>query len=250
MAISSPTPFLQLGRGVVVDAGRRPVGVVSVTEMERRMRARRIHRTPRAGPSERCLDLQAPSVRSDRDDPARARSASSRRSSRNRAVAQALTRAGFGALLIDLLTESEAQRGVRVFDIPLLSQRVAAASRWTGAKQRLAGLTLGLFGASTGAEAALGELVRAVVSRAARRDLAAPRLAIVTAPTLLIVGGRDSEVLELIRRAADALRCPHEFVVVSGAGHLFEEPGALDALGRHPGGWFGRYVSATTARAA
>jgi pimeloyl-ACP methyl ester carboxylesterase len=123
-------------------------------------------------------------------------------------------------------------------------------------EERLARLPLGLFGASTGAAAALvaaaevGEPVRAVVSRGGRPDLAAPRLGLVTAATLLIVGGRDLEVLEFNRRAAAELRCPHELIVVPGAGHRFEEPGALEAVARHAGDWFGRHMSATTAAGA
>jgi putative phosphoribosyl transferase len=178
-------------------------------------------------------------------------SGSSRRSPRNRAVAAALNRAGLATLLFDLLDEREAGRRELVFDIALLARRLAAAARWARADARLGELPLGFFGASTGAAAALivaaelGEAVGAVVSRGGRPDLAGDRLPQVTAPTLLIVGGRDPEVLELNRVAAAALRCPHELVVVPGAGHLFEEPGTLEAVAGHAAGWFGRHLAAS-----
>jgi putative phosphoribosyl transferase len=175
-------------------------------------------------------------------------SGSSRMSPRNRAVARALNDAGLATLLFDLLDDEEALRRELVFDIPLLAKRLEAVTRWIGSQPRLQSLPIGYFGASTGAAAALraaGELrgaVAAVVSRGGRPDLAGDRLPSVTAPTLLIVGGRDPEVLELNRSAAAALRCPHDLVVVEGAGHLFEEPGTLERVAELAVMWFRRYL--------
>jgi putative phosphoribosyl transferase len=172
-------------------------------------------------------------------------SGSSRLSPRNRAVAATLNEAGFATLLFDLLTESEAGRRELVFDIPLLARRLELVTRWALEEPSTRDLPLGYFGASTGAAAALraaaavGDSVRAVVSRGGRPDLAADRLPYVAAPTLLIVGSHDPEVLELNRRAAAMLRCPHRLAVVPGAGHLFEEPGALEAVERLAADWFG-----------
>jgi dienelactone hydrolase len=169
-------------------------------------------------------------------------------SPRNRAVARALNDAGLATLLFDLLDDEEALRRELVFDIPLLAKRLEAVTRWIGSQPRLQSLPIGYFGASTGAAAALraaGELrgaVAAVVSRGGRPDLAGDRLPSVTAPTLLIVGGRDPEVLELNRSAAAALRCPHDLVVVEGAGHLFEEPGTLERVAELAVMWFRRYL--------
>ena len=171
-------------------------------------------------------------------------SGSGRLSPRNLAVARVLAAQGFAALLFDLLTEREAGRRELVFDIALLAERLA---RVLG-DARLSGLPIGLFGASTGAAAALqaaaapGPGVSAVVSRGGRPDLAGEHLADVRAPTLLIVGSEDREVLELNRRAAAMLGCEHELVVVPGAGHLFEEPGALERVAALAGDWFGRHL--------
>jgi putative phosphoribosyl transferase len=171
-------------------------------------------------------------------------SGSGRWSPRNRTVAEVLVDAGLATLLLDLLTEEEAADRAAVFDIALLARRLGAATRWLAAHPPTAHLDLGLFGASTGAAAALrvaaepAPAVRAVVSRGGRPDLAAPRLAEVRAPTLLIVGGADPEVLELNRAARRQLRVPTELAVVPGATHLFEEPGALEEVARLARGWF------------
>jgi dienelactone hydrolase len=176
-------------------------------------------------------------------------SGSSRRSPRNQSVAHALTRAGFATLLVDLLTEHEgavdALTAELRFDIPLLAQRVARAIEFAQEEDSsIAGLRIGLFGASTGAAAALiaasmrPASVVAVVSRGGRPDLAGKALGHVTAPTLLIVGGEDHPVLELNRQAYAQLTCVRELVVVPGATHLFEEPGALVEVERYAAGWF------------
>ncbi|GAA3089830.1 phosphoribosyltransferase family protein [Streptomyces roseofulvus] len=175
-------------------------------------------------------------------------SGSGRHSPRNRAVAAALNGAGLGTLLFDLLTEAEAADRARVFDTPLLAERLARASAWAAAWPETAALPRGYFGASTGAAAALwaaaapGDDVAAVVSRGGRPDLAGERLAAVRAPTLLIVGGSDSLVLDLNRRAQELLRCESRLEVVAGAGHLFEEPGALEEVAELATAWFtGRF---------
>jgi putative phosphoribosyl transferase len=174
-------------------------------------------------------------------------SGSSRHSPRNRRVAERLQRAGLGTLLMDLLTADEEQLDLRSrelrFDIGLLARRLVGAVDWLAA--RFGGeLRVGLFGASTGAAAALVAAaerpspVAAVVSRGGRPDLAGPALERVAAPTLLIVGGADTQVLALNRQAARRLAAPHRLEVVPGAGHLFEEPGALDEVARLAAAWF------------
>ena len=182
-------------------------------------------------------------------------SGSGRLSPRNRAVAELLVEAGFGTLLVDLLTSEEEARdmvtGRLRFDIPLLADRVIGAIDWLVAKGRFgelpasaAYLPVGGFGASTGAAAALiaaaerPERVAAVVSRGGRPDLAGAALTRVMAPTLLIVGGRDTEVLRLNRRAQAALAGPSRLEIVPGAGHLFEEPGALERVAELARDWF------------
>jgi putative phosphoribosyl transferase len=171
-------------------------------------------------------------------------SGSSRHSPRNRYVAEVLRQAGLATLLFDLLGPEEEADRARVFDIPLLAERLRAAVHWLPEQTEVAGLPIGCFGASTGAAAALwvaadaGSEVAAVVSRGGRPDLAATRLAGVRAPTLLLVGGDDHQVLGLNRRAAAELGCPHELVVVPGATHLFEEPGTLEAVAGHAARWF------------
>jgi dienelactone hydrolase len=168
------------------------------------------------------------------------------KSPRNAFVAAELSRAGIATLLLDLLTSAEELDRGNVFDIALLAERLTAATRWVGKDGQLLGLRIGYFGASTGAAAALiaaADLrahVSAVVSRGGRPDLAAERLAEVTAPTLLIVGGADEAVLGLNRSAAALLRCPHELAVVPGATHLFEEPGALEGVTELARAWFVR----------
>jgi putative phosphoribosyl transferase len=171
-------------------------------------------------------------------------SGSSRHSPRNRAVARALNRDGLATLLIDLLAPAEEADRANVFNIPLLARRLSAAVLFAAEQPGTRGLALGCFGASTGAAAALvaaadlGDRVGAVVSRGGRPDLAGERLGEVTAPTLLIVGGEDAQVLELNRIAQGRLRCPSRLEIVAGATHLFEEPGALDQVARLAGDWF------------
>jgi putative phosphoribosyl transferase len=175
-------------------------------------------------------------------------SGSSRFSPRNRAVADCLLRAQLGTLLLDLLTEPEDRTDAVTaefrFDIPLLAERTIGVVDWIGVLPALRSLPLGLFGASTGAAAALmaaadrPQLVRAVVSRGGRPDLAGPALDQVVAPTQLIVGGRDDAVLDLNREAYDRLHGVRDLEIVEGATHLFEEPGALDKVGHLAAAWF------------
>ena len=180
-------------------------------------------------------------------------SGSSRHSARNVQVALELGRAGFATLLMDLLTEAEEGDRSNVFDTRLLADRLVAATRWARADQGLHRLPIGYFGASTGAAAALraaarvGDTVSAVVSRGGRPDLAADELHLVGAPTLLIVGGEDWSVIELNDEAATSLRCPHQLAIVKGAGHLFEEPGALAAVSRLAVDWFARHLTGAVA---
>jgi dienelactone hydrolase len=179
-------------------------------------------------------------------------SGSSRHSPRNRQVAAGLHAAGYGTLLLDLLTEAEERIDVRTrelrFDIGLLAGRLTAAADWLGNAEGAAGLPVAAFGASTGAAAALitaadrPERVAAVVSRGGRPDLAGAALGRVRAPTLLVVGGADQRVLELNRAAAERLVAAHEIAVVPGAGHLFEEPGALDQVVAHAVDWLDRWL--------
>jgi putative phosphoribosyl transferase len=167
-------------------------------------------------------------------------SGSSRHSSRNRFVAGVLNQAGLGTLLFDLLTSEEEGDRARVFDVELLAGRLAEVTR----RVRGEHAWVGYFGASTGAAAALWAAaepdaeVAAVVSRGGRPDLAWPRLGLVRAPTLLIVGSRDELVLDLNRQAQAELRCPSELAVVPGATHLFEEPGALQTVAELARDWF------------
>jgi putative phosphoribosyl transferase len=181
-------------------------------------------------------------------------SGSSRHSPRNRLVAGALRRVGLATVLLDLLTPAEEERD-RVtaelrFDVALLAERLIAATDLLLAEPATAGLPLGLFGASTGAGAALiaaaerPETVAAVVSRGGRPDLAGDYLAQVRAPTLLIVGGRDQLVLELNRQALARLAAPSRLEVVPGATHLFEEPGALEQVARLAAAWFTEHLRA------
>jgi len=176
-------------------------------------------------------------------------SGSGRHSPRNRRVAAALNDRGLATLLLDLLSVDEELQRANVFDIPLLAERLVAATRWAPTEPRIGELPVGYFGASTGAGAALwaaaelGDGIRAVVSRGGRPDLAAARLADVRAPVLLIVGGHDEVVLELNRDAQSRLRGPSELSIVPGATHLFEEPGALDEVSRLAGDWFERHLA-------
>lgn len=183
-------------------------------------------------------------------------SGSSRFSERNRFVADVLVRANFGTLLFDLLTESEAQNRANVFDILLLAERLRRATAWVGAYPATTDLPVGYFGASTGAAAALvaaagaEPVVRAVVSRGGRPDLAGDFLPRVRAATLLIVGGADFEVLELNRAALLRLGGVRRLVVVPGATHLFEEAGALENVAGLATFWFGRHLGAAAAAPA
>jgi putative phosphoribosyl transferase len=178
-------------------------------------------------------------------------SGSSRQSQRNRRVARILTQAGLGTLLFDLLTPAEELHRANVFDIGLLAGRLGEVTAWLRSQPLAADAAIGYFGASTGAAAALwaaaerGSNIAAIVSRGGRPDLAGPRLAAVTAPTLLIVGGLDTAVLDLNRRAAADLHCDHDLVIVPGATHLFEEPGALDAAAELARQWFVRHMAAS-----
>jgi pimeloyl-ACP methyl ester carboxylesterase len=170
-------------------------------------------------------------------------SGSSRHSPRNRQVAQALVKAGFGVLLFDLLTEPEAVRA-NIFDIDLLAGRLISAIDWIRSQPRYRGDRVALFGASTGAAAALKaaaarpEAVTSIVSRGGRPDLAGDALPLVTAPTLLIVGGNDEPVLTLNRKAMLQLGGQARLRVIPKATHLFEEPGALDMVIRYAIDWF------------
>jgi putative phosphoribosyl transferase len=180
-------------------------------------------------------------------------SGSSRLSPRNRHVARLLNEAGFATVLADLLTPAEESIDERTrelrFDIELLAQRLAAAAAWLAAQQETRGLPLGYFGASTGAAAALlaaarrPDAVRAVVSRGGRPDLAGAALARVRAPTLLIVGGADVPVITLNRQALAQLRCEKDLVIVPDATHLFEEPGALEAVAARAREWFLQHLA-------
>ncbi|OIJ92490.1 phosphoribosyltransferase [Streptomyces colonosanans] len=171
-------------------------------------------------------------------------SGSSRRSPRNRFVAEGLNRAALGTLLFDLLTEDEERDRANVFDTGLLAGRLADATGWLRGQPEAEQLAIGYFGASTGAAAALWAAaepethVAAVVSRGGRPDLAGLRLPAVTSPTLLIVGGADLTVLDLNRQAQAQLRCENSLAIVPGATHLFEEPGALEAVTDLARDWF------------
>ncbi|MBD2721061.1 dienelactone hydrolase family protein [Hymenobacter armeniacus] len=176
-------------------------------------------------------------------------SGSSRLSPRNRAVARHLAQAGLATLLFDLLTPAEDETYATRFDIPLLTHRLVEATHWARQQPALAKLPLGLFGASTGAASALaaaaelGPRVRAVVSRGGRPDLVLSVLPSVSAPTLLLVGEHDTDVVQLNQRARQALRPPSELRLIPGAGHLFEEPGALEAVAAAATAWYERYLS-------
>jgi dienelactone hydrolase len=175
-------------------------------------------------------------------------SGSSRHSPRNKFVAEALRKAGFGTLLTDLLTKEEDADYKTRFDIDLLTQRLEAATEWLAEQPQTEALAIGYFGASTGAAAALQgaaalkDKIRAVVSRGGRPDLAWSALDRVWAPTLLIVGGRDDVVIELNQRAYERLKTKKQLVIVPGATHLFEEPGTLEEVARLACDWFKRYL--------
>ncbi len=175
-------------------------------------------------------------------------SGSSRNSPRNVAVAKVLNDAGFATLLFDLLTEQEAADRNNVFDIELLAKRLSDATIWLRSQDEFAKSPFGYLGASTGAAAALwaaanpNSNLSAVVSRGGRADMAAQKLEEVRSPTLLIVGGLDEVVIELNREAQAKLRCKNELVIISGATHLFEEPGTLEEVARLSTDWFLKHL--------
>jgi putative phosphoribosyl transferase len=175
-------------------------------------------------------------------------SGSGRLSPRNNQVARALNKAGLATLLFDLLLPREADDRHKVFDIPLLAGRLEEALDWIEEEESTTDLAVGLFGASTGAAAALTaaarrpELIAAVVSRGGRPDLAAQALGNVLAPTLLIVGELDTVVIELNRRAMEQLTCPTRLEIVPGATHLFEELGTLDRVVTLATAWLVQYL--------
>ena len=180
-------------------------------------------------------------------------SGSSRFSPRNQFVAQQLHQAGLATLLIDLLTPREEEEdrytGHLRFDIQLLSRRVVAATDWLSLQPATQNLKIGYFGASTGAAAALVAAaerplaVGAVVSRGGRPDLASSFLPAVQAPTLLIVGSKDTQVIELNRMAFSLLKCEKRLEIIPGASHLFEEPGTLEKVAELASEWFTRYLT-------
>ena len=179
-------------------------------------------------------------------------SGSSRHSPRNRRVARQLQEGRLATLLVDLLTADEEAADRRTahlrFDIGLLAERLGVTADWLGRQPETRDLALGCFGASTGAAAALAAAAArphtalAVVSRGGRPDLAGPALTVVAAPTLLIVGGDDTRVLELNRQAYERLRCEKRLMVIPRATHLFEEPGALDRVAHYARDWFEQHL--------
>jgi putative phosphoribosyl transferase len=175
-------------------------------------------------------------------------SGSGRLSPRNNFVARHLLQNGLSTLLLDLLTDEEAEDRRNVFDINLLADRLMTAKSWLEAEPRTRNLGIGYFGASTGAGAALQAAarepsnVKAIVSRGGRPDLAEPYLPSVTAPTLLIVGGHDEPVIETNQAAYEQLMCEKKLTIIPGATHLFEEPGTLEQVAEQAGRWFLRYL--------
>lgn len=177
-------------------------------------------------------------------------SGSSRLSPRNRYVAEVLQKSGMGTLLFDLLTSEEDEIYENRFDIPLLTERLKAATAWTRGQAETSRLKIGYFGASTGTAVALvaaadfGEEIKAIVSRGGRPDLAMKALEKVLAPTLLIVGGEDHVVIELNKMAYEIIKSEKQLKIIPGATHLFEEPGALEAASRVATEWFKKYLIA------
>lgn len=179
-------------------------------------------------------------------------SGSSRLSPRNRYVAGILNQFCLGTLLFDLLTTTEESEDAvsreHRFNIGLLSDRLTLVTDWVTHQPEIAALAIGYFGSSTGAAAALmagghrGSTVKAIVSRGGRPDLAGPFLKSLTAPTLLLVGSEDDQVIELNRQAFQQLRCVKELILIPGATHLFEEPGTLEAVAQAAGQWFSEYL--------
>ena len=175
-------------------------------------------------------------------------SGSSRHSSRNKFVAEMLHEAGFGILLFDLLTIEEDQDQTKRFDIDLLTERLIEVTEWLPTDKRTVGLDIGYFGASTGAAAALeaaarlGDKIKAIVSRGGRPDLAAHKLPLVKAPTLLIVGSLDYEVIGLNELAFNLLKTEKKIAIVEDASHLFEEPGKLEEVAVIAREWFHKHL--------
>ncbi len=175
-------------------------------------------------------------------------SGSGRLSPRNNFVARHLQQVNLATLLLDLLTEEEADDRDKVFDIDLLADRLLLAKNWVETEDQTRDFTIGYFGASTGAGAALQAAsrdpanVKAIVSRGGRPDLAEPYLPSVTAPTLLIVGGHDEPVIEMNQAAYDLLTCERKLIIIPGATHLFEESGTLEQVAKQAGKWFGQYL--------
>ncbi|WP_328954147.1 phosphoribosyltransferase family protein [Kitasatospora purpeofusca] len=257
VAVGTPSPFFAIGEFY---ADFSQTGDAEVLRHLAEARDRPGPGTGSPAPADRELTLPAAGVRltGRLTVPAGARgivvfahgSGSGRHSPRNRRVAEELNRAGLATFLFDLLTEDEEPDRRKVFDVALLGTRLTDVARAlprvpAGGPPGGAPLPLGLFGASTGAAAALwtaarlGDEVAALVSRGGRPDLAGAQvLAAVTAPTLLIVGGRDHQVIDLNRRAREHLRCESELAVVPHAGHLFEEPGTLDRVAELARDWF------------
>jgi putative phosphoribosyl transferase len=263
VCVSTPDPFVSVGAHYRDFEPTSDVTVIRLLDAA----ARRTKPGPRAkGWPERPREVEIPAgavvLRGDLGVPAGARgvvvfahgSGSSRLSLRNRFVAGVLRARGLGTLLLDLLTPAEEAVRANVFDIELLAARLTAATRWLNSQPECAQCRVGYFGASTGAGAALwaaaeaGPEIAAVVSRGGRPDLAGPRLRHVTAPTLLIVGGRDYVVLELNQAAQKELRCPNRLAVVPGATHLFEEPDTLEQAAVLAADWFDRHLSADAHR--
>lgn len=175
-------------------------------------------------------------------------SGSSRKSSRNQFVANYLNQQGFATLLFDLLTEQEYDVFDNRFNMNLLSARLYETTQWVKNQDQLKKLPLGYFGASTGAASAifaaavLKDVVKAIVSRGGRPDLAEPVLGKLQVPVLLVVGSEDRGVLELNQQALQSMNCEKEITLVNGATHLFEEPGALDEVARLASLWFAKYL--------
>ena len=175
-------------------------------------------------------------------------SGSSRLSPRNNYVAEVIQEHQMGTLLFDLLTEEEDKEYERRFNIELLTERLVAVTEWIEVQPQVKGLPLGYFGASTGAASALRgaagleHRINAVVSRGGRPDLALEVLHQVVAPTLLIVGALDHDVITLNQKAYDRMTCIKEFKIITGATHLFEEPGKLEEVANTAAGWFKQYL--------
>lgn len=264
VCVSTPVPFHAVGQAYDDFSATSDREVVSLLRVAARARGARSSATSPergavgGGPKQRDLHLpvQAGSVSGTLVVPPSPTglvvfahgSGSSRHSPRNRYVADVLHDGGLATFLFDLLTEREEQDRRNVFDVDLLARRLADATELARAEEDVSGLPVGVFGASTGAAAALvaaaaqPEVVRAVVSRGGRPDLAGDRLPKVVAPTLLLVGGQDEVVLELNRSAAAQLGGPHELRIVPGAGHLFSEPGTLEVVALSARDWFQRHL--------